>query len=46
MLPPKKSYRNVQVEIKDPEENDFVSDDEKDELDEYVDIELEDPINN
>ena len=41
MLPPKKGSRNAQVEIKEPQKNDFVSDDTEDELDEDVDIELE-----
>ena len=41
MLPPKKCFRNAQVEIRECEENDFVSDDMKDVLDEDIDIELE-----
>nr|XP_048317942.1 disease resistance protein RPV1-like [Ziziphus jujuba var. spinosa] len=40
MLPPKKGFRNIQVEIREPEKNDFVSDDMEDELDEDTDIEL------
>ena len=41
MLPLKKGSRNAQVEIRESKENDFVTDDTKDELDEDVDIELE-----
>ena len=41
MLPSKKGSRNVQVEIREPKENDFVSNDTEDELDEDVDTELE-----
>ena len=40
MLPPKKCSRNIQVEIRELEENYFVSDDVKDELDKDVDFEL------
>nr|XP_048336961.1 uncharacterized protein LOC125424192 [Ziziphus jujuba var. spinosa] len=40
ILPPKKDSRNVQVEMKEPEENDFVSNDTENELDEDVDVEL------
>ena len=36
----KKCSRNIQVEIREPEENYFVSDDAKDDLDKDVDIEL------
>ena len=38
---PKKGFRNAQVEIREPEENDFVSDDTDNGLDEDVDMELE-----
>ena len=41
MLSPEKGFSNAQVEIRAPEENDFVSDGTEGELDEDVDIELE-----
>ena len=41
ILPPKKGSRNAQVEIREAQQNDFVSNDTKNEFDEDVDIELE-----
>ena len=42
ILPPRKSFKNAQVEIRESKKNDFILDDTEDELDdeeEYIELE-------